>query len=166
MKRNREEEEEPFVNVDKDNKTPLHNALWSLERTKVLIRNGADVNAVDAEKRTPLHCAACKGYVDIAKVLIRNGANVNAVDGDLNTPLFYAAEYLDVVLILQLLCFGAVIDKNALEHDKTGLLGPVNNRMNLLRAGERPEKSLMSNEERQFMWNLAFSFTIQHPAAA
>ena len=38
--------------------------------------------------------------------------------------------------------------------------------MNLLRAGKRIGTSLMSNEERRFMWNLAFSLTIQNPAAA
>ena len=71
-----------------------------------------------------------------------------------------------VACILQLLCFGAVIDEEALEDDKTGLLGQINDRMNLLRAGKRPETSLMSNEEREWMWNLAYSLTIQHPAAA
>ena len=65
-----------------------------------------------------------------------------------------------------MLCFGAVIDELALKDDETGLLGPINDRMNLLRAGKRIGTSLMSSEERQFMWNLAFSFTIQHPAAA
>ena len=62
--------------------------------------------------------------------------------------------------------FGAVIDENALEDDETGLLVPINDRMNLLRAGKRPETSLMSNQERRFMWELAFSLTIQHRAAA
>ena len=38
--------------------------------------------------------------------------------------------------------------------------------MKLLRAGKRPKTSLMCSEERKWMWNLAFSFTIQHPAAA
>ena len=47
---------------------------------KVLIQNGADVNAVDKDKWTALHFAAEKGHVDVAKVLIQNGADVNAVD--------------------------------------------------------------------------------------
>ena len=99
-------------------------------------------------------------------MLIQNGADVNAVDKDKWTPLSFAADNAHVVLTLQLLCFGAVIDKRALEDDETDLLGPINDRMNLLRAGKRPETSLMSNEERRFMWNLAFSLTIQHRAAA
>ena len=133
---------------------------------KVLIQNGADVNAVHAQKVTSLHSAAWKGHVDVAKVLIQKGADVNAVDKYKWTPLHYAADNAHVVLTLKLFCFGAVIDEMALEDDKTGLLGEINNRMKLLRAGKRPETSLMSNEERRFMWNLAFSFTIQHRAAA
>ena len=80
--------------------------------------------------------------------------------------LFQAIVYRNVVPTLQLLCFGATIDENSLERISTSLLGQINDRMNLLRAGKRPETSLMSNEERRFMWNLAFSLTIQHRAAA
>mgnify|MGYP000517299244 CR=1 FL=1 len=115
---------------------------------------------------TPLHNAAQCGHVDVAKVLIQNGADVNAANKDNWTSLHHAARNGHVVLTLQLLCFGSVIDKKALEHDNTGFLGQINNRMNLLRAGIRPGTSLMSNEEMDLMWNLAFSFTIQHRAAA
>ena len=125
------------------------------------------MNAVeDLDKRTSLHSAARKGHVDFAKVLIQNGADVNAVDKDNRTPLHYTVMHGHVDFALQLLCFGAVIDEEALEDDKTGLLGQINDRMNLLRADKRPETTLMSNDERQFMWELAFSFTIQYPAAA
>ena len=118
------------------------------------------------EKCTLLHHAAEGGHVDVAKVLIQNGADVNAVDKYKWTPLHYAADNAHVVLTLKLFCFGAVIDKDALEHDKTDLLGPINDRINLLRAGKRIGTSLMSDEERRFMWNLAFSFTTKHPAVA
>ena len=70
------------------------------------------------------------------------------------------------VLTLQLPCFGAAIDKKAVEDDDTHLLGQINNRMNLLRAGKRIGTSLMSNEERHFMWQLASSLTIQNCAVA
>ena len=157
--------------VDEDKSTALHCAAWDghVDVAKVLIQNGADVNAVDEDNVTALHRAACDGHVDVAKVLIQNGADVNVVykyRRKSGTPLHDAAKNRHVVCTLQLLCFGAPIDKKALEDDKTDLLGPINNRMKLLRAGKRPGTSLMSNEERRFMWNLAFSFTIQHRAAA
>ena len=92
---------------------------------------------------------------------------MNAVNGwRKQTPLHSAAADGRVVLTLQLLCFGASIHEKALEDDETGLLGPINKRIQMLRAGKRPETSLMSNEEREWMWNLAFSLTIQHRAAA
>jgi ankyrin repeat protein len=50
---------------------------------KLLIQNGADVNAVDSEKCTSLHHVASTGHVTIAKLLIQSGADVNALmNGD------------------------------------------------------------------------------------
>ena len=111
----------------------------------LLIEDNAEVNAGDDDEWTALHLAAEKGHVDVAKVLIQNGADVNAVYKYDRTALQWAAEKGNVALILELLCLGAVIDKKALEHDNTSLLGQINDRMNLLRAGKRPETSLMSN---------------------
>ena len=54
---------------------------------KVLIQNGADVNAVNESKETALHLASAKGHVDVVKVLIQNGADVNAVEEDNWTAL-------------------------------------------------------------------------------
>ena len=99
-------------------------------------------------------------------MLIQNGADVNAVEEGNRTALIHAVDEGHVGCILQLLCFGAASDRKALQNDETDLLGPINDRMKLLRAGKRPETSLMSNEERRFMWNLAFSLTTQHRAAA
>ena len=83
------------------------------------------------------------------------------------TALHYASKKGHVGCTLQLLCFGAAIDEYAVVIDRTyHLLGSINDRMNLLRAGKRPETSLMSNEESRFMWELAFSLTLQHRAAA
>ena len=102
----------------------------------------------------------------LVKVRVRDYADVNAPTTQNETPLHRAAAAGHVAPTLQLLCFGAVIPKEAFQDDTTGLLGQINDRMSLLRAGKRPETSLMSNEERQFMWNLAFSLTLQHRTAA
>ena len=68
-------------------------AAWHghVDVVKVLIQNGADVNAVAVNKWTALHFAAENGHVDVAKVLIQNGADVNAVHKDKRTALHIAA---------------------------------------------------------------------------
>ena len=87
---------------------------------KVLLRNGADVNAVQVVKRTALHLASENGHVDVAKLLIQNGADVNAVDDDEKTALHYVAENGRVDLVNVLIQNGA--DVNAVTKYKSTAL--------------------------------------------
>ena len=81
------------------------------------------------------------------------------------TALCYAVMKKNVQCTLTFLCFGAPIDEMAIRSDKTGLLSPINDRLNLLRHGNRIGSTLMSEEEKRLLWNLAFFFTIQHGGA-
>ena len=161
------------VNVEaKDNlrgRSGIHFAAANghVDVVTVLLKNDADVNAVNKGKETALHYAAKYGCVDVAKVLLQNGADVNAaVAGTELTALRLAADKKHIPCTLQLLCFGAEIDEQTIKEDKTKLLRPIENRLTLLRNGNRMGLSFMSDEERRFMWNLAFFFTIKHRAAA
>ncbi|KXZ43349.1 hypothetical protein GPECTOR_93g619 [Gonium pectorale] len=74
-----------------------------LEVVKELLAAGADVNAADEDRRTPLHYAAFNGQPEVVKVLLAvKWVNVNAVDKDRRTPLHYAASngHLEVVKVL------------------------------------------------------------------
>ena len=114
-----------------------------------------------------LHLAGIWGHVDVAKLLIQYGANVNAVDKLNESVLDYASCYSESVpLTLELLCLGAKIDKNALKDDCTGLLVPIEGRLEKLRNGERFITNLCSNEENKFKWNLAFFLTLKYKVAA
>ena len=60
---------------------------------RVLIENGANVNAANAEGMTPLMFAArYTSNPDVLRVLIENGANLNVIDNAGRTPLFHAVE--------------------------------------------------------------------------
>ena len=99
-------------------------------------------------------------------MLLQNGADVNAVDVLKRRHFRIAASRKHIPCTLQLLCFGAEIDEQTIKDDKTELLRPIENRLKLLRDGKRMEVSLMSDEERRFMWNLAFVLAVKHPAIA
>lgn len=60
------------------------------EVVKVLICDGVDVNAQDANNSTPLHLASYWGKVESMHLLIQHGANLNALDKKNSTPLHLA----------------------------------------------------------------------------
>ena len=63
------------------------------ERTKILdkfISLGADINARNAEGKSPLILAVMSGDVPTVRKLLQNGADVNLADKDGNTALIYA----------------------------------------------------------------------------
>jgi hypothetical protein len=109
-----------------------------------------------------LHLAGECGHVDVVKLLSKNGADVNAVDKN-GTSVLYCASCISksVPLTLELLCFGAKIDKKALKKDKTGLLVQIEERLEKLRNGERRISNLCSKRENKFKWSLAFCLTLK-----
>ena len=69
--------------------TPL---MWAAvkgqtEAIELLIRRGADVNALTQDSGTALHAAAFLGHENAVDVLVQNGAKVNARNNRGNTPL-------------------------------------------------------------------------------
>jgi ankyrin repeat protein len=52
-----------------------------------LLRQGADLNARDAEGNTPLHRAAANCRYTLAQLLIQHGADPNAKNNQDKTPL-------------------------------------------------------------------------------
>ncbi len=67
------------------------------------LRDGADVNATVALRKTALMYAARNSHLEIVKLLLKSGADINAQDALGRTPLFYAAyagccEIVDLLL--------------------------------------------------------------------
>ncbi|CAG8586276.1 6102_t:CDS:2 [Paraglomus occultum] len=58
--------------------------------TLELVRDGANVNQKDLRGNSPLHYAACKGYLEMVIVLLQFGSDVNAKNINGRTPLHEA----------------------------------------------------------------------------
>ncbi|CAG5098763.1 Oidioi.mRNA.OKI2018_I69.XSR.g15954.t1.cds [Oikopleura dioica] len=86
--------------------TPLH---WSRtkEDIRLLTKKGALVNAVSADKSTPLHVMIKKQRTEAAYELVLHSADVNAVGENGNTPLHFAVLSGNLQLIKALILFGA-----------------------------------------------------------
>jgi hypothetical protein len=109
------------VNVKDDvsGHTPLHYATNNghIEITRLLLENGAEVNAKSNSGCTPLHWAAIIGHVDILHLLVENGANLEAQSKSGWRALHWAA-YYDRLPIIQELISRYHVDINARENDE------------------------------------------------
>ena len=86
------EVDEPYFASSGD--TPLFWAaiLNNIELAKYLLKNGANVNFVQAKyKATPLHAAARRGLSDMCALLLDNGADVTLREKNGKTPGQYVS---------------------------------------------------------------------------
>ena len=87
-----------------------------------LIKEGAGINAIDDDGRTPLSFAAENNSPEVIRALIENGAKVDAVDFWGVTPLMYAAAKNSNPKALQILLENGA-DVNAADRDgRTSLM--------------------------------------------
>lgn len=84
--------------------TPLHiMAIWGDgESVRILIQEGAEIDARGEDDFTPLHNAVEQNKIEVVKLLLDSGANPNAETADENTA-YDLAEILERREILDLL---------------------------------------------------------------
>lgn len=91
-----------------ENETPLHKAVSNghTECARLLISNGADVNARRARDWTPLLVAAYDSNTELCRLLLDNGADPN-IGNEVWTPLKLACQRANTELVELLLERGA-----------------------------------------------------------
>jgi ankyrin repeat protein len=74
-----------------------------LDTVRELLRDGADVNARDANGRTAVTAAAMSQHVDVVNALVDAGADVDLQDSERNNPLLLCGENGNVALLREVL---------------------------------------------------------------
>ena len=87
-----------------------HKGTENLEIMKILLDEGADINAKNDDGSTLLSFSSAHGRLELIQFLINNGADVNAGSGD-KVPIFRAIYNNDPNVIKALINAGAEIDR-------------------------------------------------------
>ena len=115
-----------------------------------LIRQGADVNAVDANGDAPLIIAAYKGYTEIVRELLEAGADVGVLDPGMKATALHAAAYAGRADAARLLIqYGIDVDKQGPYNGYTALHDAIwQNNVEVARViiEARPNLDLKSHE--------------------
>ena len=108
MKKLLRDEPELVKGRDHSDSSPLHHAagFGDIETIKLLLDNGADVNAKNRLDGTPLHWAVRSD--EKTRLLLKHGAEINSKTQDGSTPLYLASRRRDSHSVLRLL-----LDKGA-----------------------------------------------------
>jgi ankyrin repeat protein len=98
--------------------SPLHFAVLSgsTELVRLLISNGADVNASSADGDTPLHTASKEGFSDLVWLLGYNGADVEARN-ELGRTALHIAAFRGNAEVVELLLRAGRVDLDATDAD-------------------------------------------------
>src|SRR2546426_2025157 len=103
---------------------PLIDAAKNVDREAVrsLLKQGANVNATQADGTTALHWASYRDDLESADLLIRSGANVNARNDLGATPLWAACQNGSESMVGRLLTAGAYSQSALFFGEKTAVV--------------------------------------------
>ena len=132
-------------------------------KVKLLIKQGADVNAAQGDGMTALHWAASHGDVDEARMLISAGARVDAMTRNGNyTPLHLASRAGNAAVVKALVESGASVNAKTTSGGATALhfaagQGSVDVIGVLLNKGAQVDARDGAWNETPLMWAAAYN---------
>ena len=102
---------------------PIHNAAYSgnVNRVRALLNSGANINARDVSRFTPLITAVSSKHLAVVKELLDRGANINSQTRFGWTPLYMAVWRGNLPVVRLLLDRGAKINARD-ENGRTALI--------------------------------------------
>lgn len=139
--------------INEIGQTPLHLASRNqhLNIVKELILNGANINALDKQCRSPLHAAVsldlCMGSeenLQVVQYLVDHGADLTIQDSEGFTPIHHASKSGRVHIL-----------KWIMDHDSFGYLPPSYSRQKKLNSDEPPDDDCKGTCMRvvKYMWS-------------
>lgn len=89
--------EQPLSKIDTEGVNECNSLLKACEEgnwtsVQQLLNDGADIDALDKDKRSPLFLACQNGHDNIAQLLLQKGAAINTCNKDRTSPLFIACK--------------------------------------------------------------------------
>jgi ankyrin repeat protein len=84
--------------------------VGNVERIRLLVSDGVEIDARDRRGRTPLFLALWNGHASVARLLVASGADVNAMDRRGYTPLLCAFRCDNGDMAALLIERGAAVD--------------------------------------------------------
>ena len=102
----------------------LHQAAWrgDVQRLQALIAAGSDIEARDAQGRTPLHVATYARQAAAITALAKAGARLDVLENDRYDAITIAAVADDVPTLALLLSLGASAKQTTSRYDGTALI--------------------------------------------
>ncbi|MDD0824286.1 ankyrin repeat domain-containing protein [Mannheimia sp. AT1] len=86
-------------------------ALGNKEKVNMLLAKGADINAQDKGKRTPILIAAQHNHLDLVRFLAEQGADINAQDNKSFNPFIHGCIFNKLELVKLMVKLGTDITR-------------------------------------------------------